>query len=447
MSKIKAIIAREILDSRGNPTVEAKVTLGNGITAKAKAPSGASTGTHEAWELRDNDKKRFHGKGVLKAVNNVNQAIFKKLKGANVFKQELIDNALIKLDGTENKKKLGANAILPVSLACARAGALAKKQELYDYIAKIYKFNKAYRLPIPSFNIFNGGKHADTNLDFQEFMIMPIGYDAKLRKNANPRIANSKSIKAGGSKIKKQKLPFAEMVRTGAEIFHELGFVLKEAGFDTDVGNEGGYAPDIYSSVQAVELIMAAIIQAGYEPGKNIGLGIDVGSSELYNKRTSKYIFKLDQAQFTSVTLNDLYYEWFRKFPIISIEDGLAEDDWEGWKALTRELGKEMLLIGDDLFVTNIKRLRKGIKERAANAILIKPNQVGTLTETIECIKLAQKHKYKIMISHRSGETCDDFIADLAVAVGADYIKSGSLSRGERLAKYNRLMEIEELVS
>ncbi len=415
MSKIKQITAREILDSRGNPTIETKVILANGITAKASAPSGASTGVHEAYELRDNNK-RYGGKGALKAVRNVETKIAAKLKGVDVTKQEKIDDLMIKLDGTKNKKKLGANAILSVSLACVRAGAVCKKQELYEYINKRYALRVTrYAMPTPSFNIFNGGKHADTNLDFQEFMILP------LKKNS-----------------------FAEKVRMGAEIFHELGRVLKKAGFDTDVGNEGGYAPDIVSSVQAIELIMAAIIKAGYQPGKDIGIGIDVGSSELYNKETKKYIFKLDQANFTSNNLIGLYNEWFRKYPIISIEDGLAEDDWQGWQELNKELGDDMLLIGDDLFVTNVNRLRRGLKEKAANSILIKPNQVGTLTETIGCIKLAQKHNYKVMISHRSGETCDDFIADLAVAVGADYIKAGSLCRGERVAKYNRLMEIEE---
>ncbi|OGF27284.1 phosphopyruvate hydratase [Candidatus Falkowbacteria bacterium RIFOXYB2_FULL_34_18] len=415
MSKIKQIKAREILDSRGNPTIETKIILTNGVITKASVPSGASTGMHEAWELRDGDKKRYNGKGVLRAVENVNTKIFEKLKGVSVANQEKIDKEMIKLDGTKNKKKLGANAILSVSLACARAAAINQNEELYAYIANIYKFKKPNKIPTPSFNIFNGGKHADTNLDFQEFMILPL-----------------KDIK------------FSEKVRMGSEIFHELGHVLREAGFDTDVGNEGGYAPNIYSSIQAVELIIAAIVNAGYKPGEDIGLGTDVGSSELYNKETKKYIFKLDKAVFSSHTLIDLYYEWFRKFPIISIEDGLSEDDWDGWRELNKELGSEMLLIGDDLFVTNLDRLRIGLKEKAANAILIKPNQVGTLTETVECIKLAQKHNYKVMASHRSGETCDDFIADLSVAVGADYIKAGSLSRGERLAKYNRLMEIEE---
>jgi len=379
-------------------------------------PSGASTGIHEAWELRDGDAKRYGGQGVLAAAKNINTKIDKNLKGFDIFKQEEIDQSMIKLDGTENKKNLGANAILAVSLACSRAGALAKGKELFEYIADVYKFpKKNYKLPTPSFNIFNGGKHADTNLDFQEFMIIPLADTS-----------------------------FKEKVRIGAEIFHSLGNVLKKAGFDTDVGNEGGYAPDISSSIQGIELIIASMVEAGYAPGKDVGFGIDVGSSGLYNTEKNKYIFKLDNAAFTTNNLVGLYNEWFRKYPIISIEDGLAEDDWEGWRELTRELGSEMLLIGDDLFVTNTERLRKGLKEKAANAILIKPNQVGTLTETIECIKLAQKHDYKLMISHRSGETADDFIADLAVAVGAEYIKSGSLSRSERLAKYNRLMEIED---
>jgi enolase len=442
MAKIKQIIAREILDSRGNPTVETKVILDNKVSAKASVPSGASTGIHEAWELRDNDRKRYGGKGVLKAVDNVNTKIAKKLSGMDITKQEEIDKAMIKLDGTKNKKKLGANAILSVSLACARAGALAKGAELYKYIASSFQIPASKsQLPTPSFNIFNGGKHADTNLDFQEFMIMPLA------PTPSPSPASSNSADRRASQERGVKNTFAEQVRMGAEIFHELGNVLRSAGFDTDVGNEGGYAPDIVSSVQAIELIMAAVVNAGYKPGKDIGLGIDVGSSELYNEKTKKYIFKLDNANFTSNNLIGLYYEWFRKFPIISIEDGLAEDDWEGWRELNKELGSEMLLIGDDLFATNINRLRQGLKEKAANAILIKPNQVGTLTETIECVKLAQKHNYKIMVSHRSGETCDDFIADLAVAIRADYIKAGSLARGERLAKYNRLMEIEDILA
>ncbi|MBU0636933.1 MAG: phosphopyruvate hydratase [Patescibacteria group bacterium] len=420
MSKIKNIIAREILDSRGNPTIETKIILNNNMEVKASTPSGASTGAHEATELRDNDQ-RYGGFGVLKAIKNIESKIVPKLIGIDATKQEYIDNLMIKLDGTENKSKLGANAILSVSLACARAGALVTKQELYEYINKSYELQVTnYKLPTPCFNVFNGGKHADTNLDFQEFMIIPYQHLEK-----------------------KENKSFCEKVRMGAEIFHELGKVLKQAGFDTDVGNEGGYAPDIVSSIQAIELIMAAGIRAGYTAGKDFGLGIDVGSSGLYDQQTKKYIFKLDRAYFTNTTLIGLYYEWLRKYPIIYLEDGLAEDDWQGWHELTKELGKELLVVGDDLFVTNEQRLRQGLKEKVANAIIIKPNQVGTLTETINCVKLAQKHNYKIIVSHRSGETVDDFIADLAVAVNADYIKAGSLSRGERITKYNRLMEIE----
>lgn len=415
MSKIKQIIAREIMDSRFNPTIETKVILENGIFAKASVPSGASTGIHEAVEIRDGDMNRYKGKGVLKAVENVNEKIFKELKGFDITKQAEIDKKMIELDGTENKKNLGANAILSVSLACARTAAIFKKQELFEYINKTYKIGiRKYTLPTPSFNIFNGGKHADTNLNFQEFMIIPL-----------------------------KKMKFSEKVEIGARIFHELGQVLKKAGLDTDVGNEGGYAPNIASSVQAIEFIVSAIINAGYEPKKEVGIGIDVGSSELFNKETKKYVFKLDNSLFTNDTLIGLYNEWLKDYPIISIEDGLGEDEWEAWRELTRELGDKMLIIGDDLFVTNLKRLRKGLKEKAANSILIKLNQVGTLTETIECVELAKNHNYKIMVSHRSGETCDDFIADLAVAIGAEYIKAGS-SHGERLAKYNRLMEIED---
>lgn len=419
MAKIKKITACEILDSRGNPTVETRVLLDDGTRAKASVPSGASTGIHEAIELRDGDKKRYNGLGVLNAVKNVEKRIAPKLAGVEINRQEKIDGLMIKLDGTKNKSKLGANAILSVSLACARAGSLAESMELYEYIGKSYELRVASRehMPTPCFNIFNGGKHADTNLDFQEFMIIPV-----------------------------LKTDFKEKVRIGSEIFHCLGNILKKAGFDTDVGNEGGYAPDIVSSIQAVELIMAAISKAGFKPDSQICLGIDVGSSQLYNKSDGKYVFKLDRASFTSGTLADLYYEWFRKYPIIYIEDGLAEDDWSGWQKLNKELGSEIMLVGDDLFATNEERLREGLKKRAANSILIKPNQAGTLTETVECAKLAAKHNYKVIVSHRSGETNDDFIADLAVALSADYIKTGSLSRGERVAKYNRLMEIEDMI-
>ncbi len=416
MTKIKNIIAREILDSRGNPTVEAKVILDNGLSAKVGVPSGASTGSYEAHELRDGDAKRYGGLGVLQAVNKVNEIITPKLIGFDVTKQSEIDKLLIALDGTPTKKNLGGNAILAVSLACARVAALSQKQELFTYLQNTYSFTNKPKIPTPLFNIFNGGKHADTNLDFQEFLIVP------------------------------REMSAAKMIQLGAEVFHELGKVLKESDYDTDTGAEGGYAPDLDSSIEAIELILAATIRAGYKPGEDLKLGVDVGSSVLYEPATKKYVFSLDKAYFSSVNLIGLYNEWFKKYPFLYLEDGLAEDDWENWRELTAELGDKMLIVGDDLFTTNCDRLRQGLKEKAANAIIIKPNQIGTLSEAVDCIKLAQKHNYKIIVSHRSGETNDDFIVDLAVASGADYLKAGSLSRGERLAKYNRLLEIADLI-
>ncbi len=415
MSKIKQILAREILDSRGNPTVEAKVVLDNKLVAKAAVPSGASTGQHEALELRDGNLKRYSGKGVLKAVANINKIIAPKLKGLDPTKQQAIDNLMLQLDGTPNKSRLGANAILAVSMAVARAGALVKKQELFVYLARTYKFpTSKYTLPTPSFNIWNGGAHASTNLDFQEFMVMPL-----------------------------KKTSFAEKVRMGAEVFHELGRILKANNMDTDLGNEGGYAPDIKSREQVIEMIILAMKQAGYQPGKDMSFGMDIGSSEFYDEKSQSYYLPLDKKSFTAAELMAIYTEWVKKYPIVSIEDGLAENDWDSWQIMTKALGKKILLIGDDLFVTNQKRLQMGIEHQAGNAILIKLNQIGTVTETMATIKLARQHNYKLMISHRSGETADDFIADLAVAVAAEFIKSGSLARSERLAKYNRLMEIE----
>lgn len=416
MAKIKKIIAREILDSRGNPTVEAKIILDNGLGAKAAVPSGASTGRHEAVELRDGDQKRYGGQGVLKAVAKINEIIAPRLIGRKIDDQAGLDKILIDLDGTDNKKNLGANATLAVSLACARAAAIDSGQELFVYLGRIFSFD-APKIPVPLFNVFNGGKHADTNLDFQEFMIIP------------------------------KKASAADMVRVGAEIFHELGKVLKEADYDTDVGAEGGYAPDLDSSIEAIELILAAAIRAGYRPGADLKLGVDVGSSVLYDLESRRYVFPLDSAYFSSANLIGLYDTWLKKYPFLYLEDGLAEDEWADWRDLTAALGDKMLIVGDDLFVTNVDRLRQGLKEKAANAIIIKPNQVGTLSETVECLKLAQKHNYQVIVSHRSGETVDDFIVDLAVASGAGYLKAGSLSRGERLAKYNRLMEIEELMN
>lgn len=413
MIKIKQIVAREILDSRGNPTIETKIFLSNGLSVKASVPSGASTGEHEAWELRDLVPSRYNGKGVLRAVRNVNNIIAPKLKGLDVTKQEKIDTLLLEIDGSENKKRLGANALLSVSMAVARAGALAKKKELYKYLSSSYGFRKM-SLPTPSFNIFNGGAHASTNLDFQEFMILPL-----------------------------KKCSLAEKVRLGSEVFQALGKVLKERGLDTDLGNEGGYAPEVKSREEVIEMIVLAIKKANYQPKKDVALGFDIGASELYNPKTHKYELPLDNKKLSAKELREIYKTWIKKYPIVSIEDGLAENEWEDWREMTKELGKKTLLIGDDLFVTNKKRLEQGIKMGVANAILIKLNQIGTVSETMETIKLAQANGYKLMISHRSGETTDDFIADLAVACGAEYIKAGAPARGERVAKYNRLMEIE----
>ncbi len=417
MAKIKNISAREILDSRGNPTIEAKIILDNGLSAKASVPSGASTGSHEAVELRDGDSKRYGGQGVLRAVGKIKEIIAPKLIGQDITKQIEIDKILITLDGTPNKKNLGANATLAVSLACARLAAISQKQELFNYLQTAFSFTNKAKIPTPLFNIFNGGKHADTNLDFQEFLIIPRAQTA------------------------------SKMVQMGAEVFHELGKVLKESDYDTDTGAEGGYAPDLDSSIEAIELILAATIRAGYKPGEDLKLGVDVGSSVLYDAKTKKYLFSLDNVYFSSANLIGLYDEWLKKYPFLYIEDGLAEDDWANWRDLTAELGDKMLIVGDDLFTTNVDRLRQGLKEKAGNAIIIKPNQIGTLTEAVDCIKLAQKHGYRVIVSHRSGETTDDFIVDLAVASGADYLKAGSLSRGERLAKYNRLLEIADLLA
>ncbi|MFA6513807.1 MAG: phosphopyruvate hydratase [Patescibacteria group bacterium] len=415
MPKIKSLKAREILDSRGWPTLEAEVILDNGTTACASVPSGLSVGMYEAFELRDGDKKRYGGRGVLKAVSKINEIIAPVILGLDATRQLEIDKKLVELDGTKNKSNLGANTILAVSLACARAGAKSKKQELFEYLGATYSF-AAPMIPVPIFNIFNGGRHADTNLDFQEFLIIP------------------------------KKAEAAKMIEQGADIFHVLGEELKSAGYDTDTGAEGGYAPDLDSSIEAIELILAAAMRAGYNAGQDFWLGIDVGSSVLFEANTKRYVFPLDKAYFTADNLIGLYDSWFKKYPIIYLEDGLAEDDWDNWRSLTAELGKDMLIVGDDLFTTNSDRLRTGIKEKAANALIIKPNQIGTLTETVECIKLANKHNYKVIVSHRSGETNDDFIVDLAVASQADYLKAGSLSRGERIAKYNRLLEIDNIL-
>lgn len=414
-SKIQDIQAREILDSHGQPTLEVRVLLSDGTDVKASVPAGLSVGSHEAVELRDGDSKRYSGKGVLRAIVKVKEIILPALIGQDIFEQKQIDKTLIELDSTDNKKNLGANTTLAVSLACARAAAVSSKTELFVYLKDVFDLDKP-KIPTPLFNVFNGGKHADTNLDFQEFLVIP---------------------KPGSA---------AEMVRMGAEIFYSLGQELKNIGYDTDVGAEGGYAPDLESSIEALELIMASGLRAGYDPGIDFKLGIDVGSSVLFDIKSGRYVFPLDKAYFTADNLIGLYESWLKKYPIIYLEDGLAEDDLGAWQELNKELGSKLMIVGDDLFATNINRLRRGIKEKIANSIIIKPNQVGTLTETIECIKLAQKHNYNIIASHRSCETNDDFIVDLAVAAGADYLKAGSLARGERVAKYNRLMEIDTIL-
>ncbi|MFA6486287.1 MAG: phosphopyruvate hydratase [Candidatus Magasanikbacteria bacterium] len=408
--RIKNITAREILDSRGNPTVEAKVVLENGMCGSAKVPSGASTGTHEALELRDGGK-RYGGKGVLKAVSNVNTVIASAIKGMEVTAQIELDKKMLALDGTPTKSKLGANSILAVSLAAARAGALSLNLPLYAYLRHVYKISeKGYRLPVPMMNILNGGRHADNGLTVQEFIIIP--------RNKYMR----------------------ERVRMGSQIFHALANILAQKGFSTAVGDEGGFAPELVNNERALQIIIEAIRYCGWEPGKHVYLGLDVAASEFYNK--GNYFLVKKQGWRVEKMITTLA-SWAKKYPIATIEDGLAEDDWAGWQALTKELGKKVALVGDDLFVTSVGRLTRGVKEKVANAILVKPNQIGTLSETIETILTAKKFGYQVAVSHRSGETADTFIADLSVAVNAEYIKTGSLSRSERVEKYNRLMEIE----
>ena len=428
MSKIKDLIAREILDSRGNPTVEVEVVLESGVSAIASVPSGASTGKFEALELRDNDPARYAGLGVLKAIKNVNTVIKKSLLGQEVSNQAQLDEIMLELDGSENKTHLGANAILGVSLAVCRAAAKEKKLPLYKYINQICGIKGKPSLPVPMFNVLNGGQHSDNGLSIQEFKIIPTGVKT-----------------------------FAEQLRAGSEIFHKLKKLLETAKQSTGVGDEGGFAPKLESNTQALEIINQAITTAGYELGKEINLGIDAAASSFYEEKENLYILKPENVSLEKERLISIYREWIDKFHLVSIEDGLAEEDWDGWKIMTEKIvGKslssevsrnvlsEHILVGDDLLVTNVKRLERAIKERACNAVLIKVNQIGSLSETFDCIRLAKKNKMKVMVSHRSGETTDDFIADLAVGTGAEFIKSGSLSRGERLCKYNRLMKIEQ---
>jgi enolase len=411
-TSIVDIHAREILDSRGNPTVEAEVSLGDGSMGRAAVPSGASTGEHEAVELRDGDQERYLGKGVLQAVENVNVAIARVLEGADASRQSEMDKAMLDLDGTPNKARLGANAILAVSMACARASAISLKTPLYRYLGGV----GANILPVPMMNILNGGAHADSNVDFQEFMAMPVGAES-----------------------------FSEALQWGAEIFHTLKSVLKKRGYNTAVGDEGGFAPSLKANVEAIELILEAMEQAGFSAGEDVAIALDPAASEFFDKEKGKYVFKKsDKSVKSAQEMVRFWADWVRQYPIVSIEDGLAEDDWEGWGMLTRELGDKIQLVGDDLFVTNTERLSRGIEAGVANSILVKVNQIGTVSETLDAIDLARRNGYTAVMSHRSGETEDTFIADLAVATGVGQIKTGSASRTDRIAKYNQLLRIEE---
>jgi enolase len=410
--EITRVVGREILDSRGNPTVEADVWLADGSMGRAAVPSGASTGEHEAVELRDGDKERYLGKGTRTAAANINTQIGPALVGIDAERQSEIDRLMLSLDGTPNKARLGANAILAVSMATARAAATSQQTPLYRYLGGV----SACLLPVPMMNILNGGAHADNSVDPQEFMIAPYGAEK-----------------------------FSDALRWGAEVFHTLKGVLKKRGYSTSVGDEGGFAPNLRSNEEALEVVLEAITQAGYKPGDEIGIALDPASSEFYDKDKKKYIFKKsDKSERTSEKMAEFWASWVRQYPIISIEDGMAEDDWDGWKMLTDTLGKKIQLVGDDLFVTNSARLKLGIERGVANSILVKVNQIGTLTETLEAMKMAAGAGYTSMVSHRSGETEDSFIADLAVATGAGQIKTGSASRTDRIAKYNQLLRIEE---
>jgi enolase len=415
-AKIGRVVGRQILDSRGNPTVEADVILDDGTRGRAAVPSGASTGEHEALELRDGDKTQYLGKGVLRAVENINATISQSVAGMNVADQTAIDRRMIELDGTPNKGKLGANAILAVSMAAARAAAAAEHQPLYRYLSRYSSERAANTLPVPMMNILNGGAHADNSVDPQEFMVMPVGASS-----------------------------FREALRMGVEVFHNLKSVLHKKGYSTSVGDEGGFAPNLKSNEEAVEVVLEAITAAGYTPGKQISIALDPAASEFYVSASNKYVFKKsDKSSRTPDQLVAFWESWVNKYPIISIEDGLAEDDWTGWKKMTSVLGKQIQLVGDDLFVTNTARLQKGISENVANSILIKLNQIGTVTETIEAIEMARRAGYSSIVSHRSGETEDTFIADFVVALGCGQIKTGSASRTDRVAKYNQLLRIEE---
>jgi enolase len=412
MSTINNIHARQILDSRGNPTIEVEVITDNGVIGRAAVPSGASTGIHEAMELRDGEKERYMGKGVLKAVYNVNSILNEELQGQFVLDQVEIDKRMIEIDGTANKSNLGANAILGVSLACAHAGAIETGQTLYRYLGGV----GAKTLPIPMMNILNGGSHADNSIDFQEFMIMPVGAPT-----------------------------FAEALRMGAEVFHNLKAVLKKGGYSTNVGDEGGFAPNLKSNEEAIKVVLQAIEKAGYKPGVDVFIALDPASSEYFIEEENVYHLKKSTGEkLTPTQMVDFWKNWVDNYPIISIEDGMAEDDWAGWKYMTEKMGDKIQLVGDDLFVTNTQRLQQGIDKGVANSILIKVNQIGTLTETIDAVNMAYRNAYTAVMSHRSGETEDTTIADLAVALNTGLIKTGSASRSDRIAKYNQLLRIEE---
>ncbi len=411
MTLIETVVGRQILDSRGNPTVEVEIHLSGGATGRAAVPSGASTGVHEAVELRDGDKSKYGGKGVLKAVDNVNTVLAQNLKGADAFDHAAIDQMMLELDGTSNKSKLGANAILGVSLAAARAAAVASSLPLYRYLGGV----NAHTLPVPMMNILNGGKHAANSTDFQEFMVMPAGAPS-----------------------------FAEGVRWGTEIYHALKEVLHDAGYSTNVGDEGGFAPSLGGNAAAIDVILRAIEKAGYRPEEDIYIALDPAVSELYDEETGRYQLDIEGIELTSGELVDLWADWCRRYPIISIEDGMAEDDWEGWSQLHARIGQDVQLVGDDLLVTNVKRIERAIDERACNALLCKVNQIGTLTESIAAIEMSHRAGWAAVVSHRSGETEDDTIADLVVAFNTGQIKTGAPARSDRVAKYNQLLRIEE---
>ena len=418
MSKITRIEGREILDSRGNPTVEVEIELESGTVAVAAVPSGASTGSFEALELRDGDKSRYGGKGVRKAVENVNEKIAPTIIGMSVFEQKEIDQKMVELDSTENKSSLGANAILGVSLAAARAAAMEKGIELYEYIRLIFSGETSgeKKMPVPMFNIINGGKHSDSGLAIQEFKVIPRGVSG-----------------------------FDKQLQAGSEVFYALKKILEGKGQTVGVGDEGGFAPKLESNREALEVICQAITEAGYKLGEEVFIGVDAAASSFCDEKNNCYIFKPESPRVEKEMLINIYNEWIEKFSVISVEDGLTEDDWAGWRMMEEKIGKKVLTIGDDLLVTNVKRLQKALEEKACNSVLVKVNQIGTLSETLDFVGLAQKNDLKVVVSHRSGETADDFISDLAVGVKADYIKSGAPNRGERIVKYNRLLRISQI--